>query len=303
MKKVQVLLSTFNGEKYLKEQIDSLINQKDVIVQISVRDDGSTDSTLEILENYRKDGRLEYYAEENVGYKKSFLKLASYCVGKADYYAFCDQDDVWDQQKLSAAVKKLDEIIEDKPKLYFSNLLFVDEKLNKIGIKDYSNLNITLGCSMARFNISGCTMVFNNELLKLAVRNNIIEEIVSSHDAWFYKLCLSVGGEMVFDPNSYIKYRQHGNNVTGMKQGIKKRFAKQLKQFTTEKNSKSRSAELIYREYADIIPKKNLDLLSELNSYKDSPIKTIKLLFNKELKFGVPVIDALNKVEIIFRLY
>ena len=99
MKTVRVLLSTYNGETYLREQIDSLIKQIGLVVKIAVRDDGSTDATLDILEEYRKKGLLEYFAEENVGYRKSFLTLSSYFVGKADYYAFCDQDDVWKPNK------------------------------------------------------------------------------------------------------------------------------------------------------------------------------------------------------------
>lgn len=302
MKTVQVLLSTYNGEKYLREQLDSLMKQEGINIKISVRDDGSTDSTIAILEEYRKDGKLIYYAEKNIGYEKSFLTIALYSSGKADYYAFCDQDDVWEPQKMITAIKKLEEIKSEKCKLYFSDLIVTDENLNKIGYKDYSKINITLGCAMARFNISGCTMVFNNLLLQLAVKNTFFERKIG-HDAWIYMLCLSVGGVIVFDSNSYIMYRQHGNNVTGVQQGVIKRLCRELKVFTTKKNYMSRSAEIIYRDYFNLITKENVALLSEISTYKNSFIKTIRLLFNKDLKFGVFVVDVLIKLQILFRCY
>lgn len=235
MKTVQVLPSTYNGENYLREQLDSLITQEGINIKISVRDDGSTDSTLDILEEYRKDGELEYYAEENIGYTKSFLTLASYYSDKAGYYAFCDQDDVWETQKLIAAVKRLNQNSTSPYKLYFSNLKIVDRYLNIIGYKDYSNKNIKLGGNMVRHGISGCVMVFNNELLKLTVKNKCFEEVKIGHDAWIYRVCSSVGGAVVFDPNSYIKYRQHGNNVTGVRQGVVNRLLRELKVFTSKK--------------------------------------------------------------------
>lgn len=303
MKTVQVLLSTYNGETYLKEQIDSLINQKDVNVKIAVRDDGSTDNTLGILEEYRKNGQLEYFAEENVGYRKSFLTLSSYCIGKADYYAFCDQDDVWYPEKLIEAVKKLEAIQDNEYKLYFSNLIITDQDLNRIGYKDYKNMEVSLGCAMTRYNISGCTMVFNDELLKLITRKACIEANFGGHDAWIYKICLSVSGAVVFDPNSYICYRQHGKNVTGVRQGISKRFSQELKAFTTNKNYKSKCAEIIHQEYFELISTENKILLGEIATYRNSILKTLRLMFNRDLKFGAPVINVLNKLKILLRCY
>lgn len=194
MHKVQVLLSTYNGERFLREQLDSLLRQEDVSIQITVRDDGSTDSTLEILNEYKVRGEIVFFSEANTGYQLSFLKLASYCLNTADYYAFCDQDDLWHPRKIITAINKLEKSKTKGCKLYFSNLIIVDEKLKEIGLKDYSQMKKTLGSAMVRFNISGCTMVFNNELLKIATRGICLRENISSHDAWFYKVCLSLGG-------------------------------------------------------------------------------------------------------------
>ena len=92
MKKVQVLLSTYNGEKYLKEQLDSIIAQKGVDVHILARDDGSKDDTIKILEGYEN---IDIIKGSNIGVCKSFFELINKS-GEYDYYSFADQDDVWD---------------------------------------------------------------------------------------------------------------------------------------------------------------------------------------------------------------
>ena len=110
--KVKILLSSYNGEQYIREQIDSLLSQTQTGVEILVRDDGSTDSTKAILDEYQDRDRLSWYGGENLGPGLSFWKLLEDS-GEADYYAFCDQDDVWDQDKVEIAVRTLEEAIPD----------------------------------------------------------------------------------------------------------------------------------------------------------------------------------------------
>ena len=130
MEKVCVLMSTYNGEKYLKEQLDSILNQNSIIVDILIRDDGSTDKTLNILDEYNKKyNNIRYYTGENLKSAKSFLDLL-FTAGEYDYYSFSDQDDVWDRDKLLVAVSKLKEgynLYGCKKKIVNSNL----EPLNK----------------------------------------------------------------------------------------------------------------------------------------------------------------------------
>lgn len=126
MRNILVLMSTYNGEKYLKEQIDSILAQKNVEVTIRVRDDGSTDGTIRILEEYQKCGKLNWYSSTNMGPAKSFLDLVYNAPLKYDYYAFCDQDDYWKEDKLYKAIERL-EHFDDKPALYHCELEIVDE--------------------------------------------------------------------------------------------------------------------------------------------------------------------------------
>ena len=122
MDKVVVLLSTYNGEKFLEEQLRSLQGQIGVDVTVLVRDDGSTDNTHAILDEWSKNGFLSWYTGPNLGPAKSFLDLLCNAPD-ADYYAFCDQDDVWHKDKVKTF---LCEINATKKDLYFSDGILVD---------------------------------------------------------------------------------------------------------------------------------------------------------------------------------
>ena len=109
MKKIIVLMSTYNGEKYLQVQLDSILSQENVDLELLVRDDGSTDSTKTILERYQSEGKLTWYSGKNKKPAYSFFDLLGKCKD-ADYYAFADQDDFWHEDKLINAIKRLEKI-------------------------------------------------------------------------------------------------------------------------------------------------------------------------------------------------
>ena len=130
--RICVMLSSYNGEKYIKEQIDSILAQKiDGEMILLVRDDGSTDETKQILNEYRsKYNNISWYTGDNLKAAKSFWDLVN-SAPDADYYAFCDQDDVWYPDKLVRAINALEK--EAIPALYASNVVVVDQNLNSIG--------------------------------------------------------------------------------------------------------------------------------------------------------------------------
>ncbi len=129
--KLIVLLSAYNGEKYIREQLDSLLAQSLCGVEIFVRDDGSTDRTRGILEEYREQGMLSWIAGENLGPSQSFWQLLRNC-DDADYYAFCDQDDVWDPDKLEVAVQALQQLDPVNPALYCGDVRVTDAERHLI---------------------------------------------------------------------------------------------------------------------------------------------------------------------------
>ena len=230
MRSVLVLMSTYNGEKYLKKQIDSVLNQKNIEVNIQVRDDGSTDGTIRILEEYQKNNKLKWYSSANMGPAKSFLDLLYTSSLKYDYYAFCDQDDYWKEDKLYKAVKKLEDFGE-KPALYHCELEIVDESLNYIKTTTNCNKTKFIDQTLMVFYIPGCTMVFNNCLMKKVQERKPEYNSITMHDCWLYYICLGIGGHIISDENAYIQYRQHGNNVIGARRiSVKKKIQMICKQ-------------------------------------------------------------------------
>ena len=113
-KNVLVLMSTYNGEKYLREQLDSILKSTGVEVNVLVRDDGSTDSTVDILKEYTSSGKLSYYVDKNVGPAQSFRNLVEACDKNYFAYAYADQDDIWGEEKLFVAVSEISDAEKEK---------------------------------------------------------------------------------------------------------------------------------------------------------------------------------------------
>ena len=217
MKTVLVLMSTYNGENYLVEQIESILSQKDVDVHLLVRDDGSKDNTLSILEKYETNKRIDLIKGENLGCASSFkfLLLEAYKLRfDYDYFAFADQDDVWFPDKLHAAASKLSAYSEDKPVMYCSNLLVVDKKLNKRGLFHPEIVQLSVANSLIESIATGCTMVFNRKVIELF--HDYTPQMIRLHDLWIYHMCMLLG-KICYDAEPHIYYRQHGNNVIGAK--------------------------------------------------------------------------------------
>ena len=128
--KVIICMSTYNGEKYVKEQIESLLNQTYKNLEIYVRDDGSKDNTINILEEYEKNNKIHFIKGNNVGVVKSFYECLKEAYDNAEYFAYCDQDDKWHKNKIERAISKLKKENQEQPTLYFSEFNYCDENLN-----------------------------------------------------------------------------------------------------------------------------------------------------------------------------
>lgn len=223
---IQVLMSTYNGEKYLEEQLDSLLNQSYKNMKILIRDDGSKDRTIDILDEYSKkySEKIKCIYGENIGVIASFLELINRSDGNCKYFAFCDQDDIWLKEKVEKAVDKMK---DDIPFLYFSNKILVDENLNILK-KETSNLSITLENSLIENLATGCTVMVNKKLLDVIKNKNINHQKILMHD-WLLFILSNLLGEVYFDKNAYILYRQHSNNVVGIEINIIKKNWKKFK--------------------------------------------------------------------------
>lgn len=227
--KINVLMSTYNGEKYLKEQIDSILNQKGVEVYLTIRDDGSTDHTLEIIDDYvKKDPRVKLLRGKNMGPGNSFMELI-YQSEEFDYYALSDQDDIWLEDKLISALNILGE--RKYPCLYCSNQIVTDSTGKQIGTSYKETPPTDLANTMIVNTLRGCTMLMNRKLRDLLIREDIRPDPeflrLRMHDVWIVML-VNCFGRIIYDPEPHILYRQHANNVSGAVTGSGLSFLKKF---------------------------------------------------------------------------
>lgn len=282
---IAVLMSSYNGEKYIEEQIESILAQQcEIPIELFVRDDGSTDSTREILQKYALQGKLRWYSGENLKPAKSFLELVKHCPGY-DYYAFADQDDYWYPNKLQSGILALEKL--QGPGLYFANVQLVDGALQSLGRNAYRQppkcdfYSLVVGS-----NVLGCTCVFNGELASLVQRTETPDKIIM-HDSYLAILCTLFGGTVVYDPQAQMDYRQHGNNVVGTNwnkwSALKDRIRRVTKR---QKVSIADQAESILAVCSAALDKDKLDFLRKVASYRDSVYKAAALACSNKPKYN-----------------
>lgn len=274
--KLIVLMSTYNGEKYLRAQLDSLLNQELVPDLIYIRDDGSKDDTVNILEEYASEHSfIKYYCGNNLGPAKSFFELINNCE-QADYYALCDQDDVWFKDKLSTAISSLEKEDKNIPLLYCSKYTLTDKDLNPIDSNVSSLYNYSdFAHSLIYHTAPGCTFVFNNEARNKIVKYDLNKEYYLIHDAIIHKV-VCMFGKMILDNSSHMYYRQHGSNEIGMTSNKFKEFAGRVNRFVNGniKNYRSNTAKSLLNVYKDEIDDDKKELLNIVANYRsDSNLK------------------------------
>ena len=228
---IKVLLSTFNGEKYIQEQLDSILSQKidNDKINLIIRDDGSSDGTEKILRKYMNiyPDIIQVYFENNIGWMNSFIRLL-YLAGPADYYAYCDQDDIWKDDKLKRAINMLCEA--NGPALYCGAAEMVDDNMKIIGVfgcdSTFDIVNTIIKCQTI-----GCTQVFNAKLFDYVKKIPPMQDI--PHDWWTVCVALLVG-TVWSDGESHMFYRQHSANVFGGKGA----WYKRVKRIISDKSHK-----------------------------------------------------------------
>ena len=296
---VLILMSTYNGEKYLDAQLESLANQKKVKISLLVRDDGSQDNTINILKKWSKRINLKYYSGKNLGSAKSFMNLIK-MAKKYSYYAFCDQDDYWDSDKLITAINFLKKT-EDKPSLYTSATRIVDEKLRFIvnhevvSFKNFEN-------AIIKNEAVGCTEVFNYSLMRELKKYE--PEFLKMHDSWVCRVCYAIGGKVYVDSVPHISYRQHGDNVVGYKENIFKKLSKQFKTAFKDKiRIRQRIAQELKMGYENEIPVENLKIINNLIDYPHDFKAKIALLTSRHFKTPYIIINVEMKIAILLNKF
>lgn len=223
MDTVLILLASYNGQKYIGEMIDSIISQDYTDWKLILSDDGSSDGTADILEDYANkmpEKIVHYKSGKRFGNAQNhFLHLLE-AFNDAPYIMFCDQDDVWHKDKISKTLSKMKETEKDAamPTLVHTDLNVVDKDLCLLDTSflHFSKLDgnrLDINHLLIQNVVTGCTVMMNNTLAKAAVKRLPAKEILM-HD-WWLALIASACGQIGFLPTSTIDYRQHGNNTVG----------------------------------------------------------------------------------------
>lgn len=286
---IMVLMSSYNGEKYIKEQIESILAQQGVQVSILLRDDESKDRTIQIV-NELNSNRVQIVCGNNVGATNSFFELVEMC-GKSEYYAFSDQDDLWDDDKLKIAINAIGKI--NGPAVYSSNTRLVDKNLKLIK-EEAKHPNTTLASALMKDYATGCTIVFNSALMDIL--KSAIPKYAANHDWWVNLVVLSIGGVSIFDKEPHMSYRQHGNNVVGAPVSFLGKWKSRLYKFNNQLYRRDAMANELLELLDGKITADNRKVLNTFSNYKKNKLK---ILFNSNFKTGNKIDDFLFFVTVI----
>lgn len=214
--KIAILLCTFNGEKYLKEQLDSYAAQTEKNWTLHVSDDGSSDGSGQVIRNFARQyptGQVTWRQGPGLGFARNFLSLICSDL-QADYFALSDQDDVWLPNKLNRAIAALEHVPSQRPALYGSRTSLVDARGQPFGLSPLFSRPPDLRNALVQTMAGGNTMVMN-----VAARNLLLEAgpdiDVHAHDWWVYLVVAACGGHLIYDRESSLHYRQHDSNQLG----------------------------------------------------------------------------------------
>lgn len=295
MKSVLVLMSTYNGEKFIREQLESILTQKDVELRVLIRDDGSTDKTVDIIKEFKdNNGNIKIIEGENIGYKRSFLWLLDNSE-TSDYYAFADQDDVWLNDKLITAVEKLEKENSKKPLLYTSALQRVDENLRPLSIQSFPGLKLTLYSEFVRHRFAGCTYVFNNALKNVCKGTSDINNFYYSHDSWVSLMCWSSGGQIIYDATPHILFRRYGDNVSADNSTGVSRLRHEFEFLSKKKHMRSSISKIILTHYNECITSEARQLFTWASKSKKWKYRR-KILNDKHMDCGISAGNWLFKI-------
>ncbi|MCM1139930.1 MAG: glycosyltransferase [Muribaculum sp.] len=281
---ITVLLSIYNGERFLKEQLDSILTQENVDVKILARIDGTHDNSMAILHRYQNlyPDKIEIMEGRNLGFGLSFTKLLEEAYNRypqCQYFAFADQDDVWLPDKLITGINDVANQSSDIPVAYCSATRNVDKDLNPLGRDTVLDpAKITKPRALVQNFATGCTMVFNRKAVEIYIANEPSEIIV--HDFLMYQICVFLG-KVIYDTTPHILYRQHGSNQIG-RPGATQRMKRRLKG-NFNKHILENQNRNFYLAFSHVLCDNDKKLFTKFINYRSSMISRLKLLFDTKI--------------------
>lgn len=231
---IAILLCTYNGEKFLEEQLDSIANQTYTNWSLYVSDDGSTDGTIHKIECFKSKfppGKVTLLQGPKQGFAKNFLSLIKRNYTAADFFAFCDQDDIWFADKLERSIKRLSNSASSQPALYCSRTRLVNMNGGVIGFSPLYSKPPSFRNALVQ-SLAGANTMLVNKSAKELISQTPDDAPIPAHDWLAYLLVSGAGGEIMFDKFPTLDYRQHDNNLIGSNSGITARVTRLIKMFS-----------------------------------------------------------------------
>lgn len=272
-KRVAVLLCTYNGGKYLQEQLESISQQTHPVIDIYASDDGSNDATHRILEAFKPrwtKGDFVIYQGPCNGFCDNFMSLVFDQNIHADYYGYADQDDIWEADKIEASLNRLSQLDQTKPLLYCSRTCLIDEKGNKLGYSSLFQKKPSFANALVQSIGGGNTMMMNQ-----AARNILMDTAgcrFVSHDWWTYMLVSGADGEVFYDPYPSVKYRQHAGNVVSGNMSFKARLFRIKMLFAGRFHAWNDTHMESLAQVRHLITEKNQKTLDDFMRARDNPL-------------------------------
>lgn len=303
---IGVLLCTYNGEQYLPQQIDSIISQSYKNWKIYVSDDGSTDNTLKILEEYKNtigEDRFFVFEGPRSGFAKNFLSLINRKEIKADLFAFSDQDDIWLNDKLERSANSLSNIPESVPALYCSRTLLFGNTRSESEMSPLFKAPPSFKNALVQSLAGGNTMLINRKGRELIGRIDSNLKIVS-HDWITYLVISGCGGHIIYDPEPTVLYRQHENNLIGGNMSLRDRISRLHKVLSGSFIEWNDSNLLIIKTFKSTLTLQNKETLDSFERARHSPLlKRIALIMKSGVyrqtvagNISLAIATALNKI-------
>ncbi|ADI29628.1 glycosyl transferase family 2 [Methylotenera versatilis 301] len=268
---VAILMATFNGQKFLEEQIHSIESQSYQNWKIWISDDESKDDTFKkllALEQRIGKSKISINKGPQKGFCQNFLSLICHADIKADFYAFADQDDIWQTNKLKRAVDWLKPIPKELPALYCSRTEIVSDIDKSIGQSPLFKKPPSFANALVQNIAGGNTMVMNDAARSL-LKNAGEFVLAVSHDWWAYQLITGAGGVVFYDPVSEVRYRQHSNNLVGSNNGLHQKLQRIVLLFKGRFRSWNAVNIKSLNEVSFLLNEENLKILQVLSHARD----------------------------------
>ena len=259
-----IILCTKNGEKFLQEQLDSLEAQTHHF-DLYINDDGSNDQTYKIIKNFQKRSKYQIHYTRNIynSAPMNFLKTLKKIERRYDLYFFCDQDDIWEKNKIEISKIRLASLDQKIPSLFCTSTLIINQMSDVIDSSKIFEKEPCFPNALVQSIAGGNTMCFNHQTRNLLDKIINLDSVVS-HDWIAYMLVSALGGKVIYSSDSLVKYRKHKKNLIGPNKSIKEMYSRIYQLFQGRMREWTKKNLLILNEFK--LPNKSQEILNQFEN-------------------------------------